>query len=426
MSAVNHFLKSLFKEEKPFFRDTSILFSGKLLIAVITIIVTPVLTRLYSPEAYGTFALYNSLVQNMVILGTLALPSALLTSKKENILNILTLIVFLIIIFTTISTISVYFINQNITIKNTELSFFYDYWYLVPLGFLLTSSTLTLSSIQLRLKKFSLTTKVNLVESITAKTSNLINGKLKMGGLGLVLSDLLAKLVSAIVLIVKLPKRYKNFKKPSLVQLKYTLKQLRDYPLYIMPAQWVSILSTQLILWFIAYKFSAYELGKYTVALSLLNIPLHILSNSFQPVITQRFVDFRDSTSAALSMKKLLSLLGIISLLVFGGLFFIPSDWFVYFLGDQWAGIGSIIKILCVWSLVLFIDQSINNGFLVFEKQRQKLYFNLVDLGLQILILVIGLLFPIGLQQFILFFVLMKVVASFLRIYFLRSLVISA
>ena len=414
-------MKSLFKEEKLFFKNTSIVFGGKLFIAAIALLITPVLTRLYGPESYGTFALYNSIVQILVILGTLALPSALLTAKKEKLLSILKLIFFNIVIFTIVSAISIYFINLYVINQETEFQFFNDYWYLVPIGFLFTSSALTLSSIQLRLKKFSLTTKTSVIETVTAKASNLLNGFLKMGGLGLVLSDLLAKLVSIIILLVKFPKPLRYHNTFNFDELKTTFKHLRDYPLFVMPAQWVSLLSTQLILWFIAYKFSAYELGKYTVALSLLNIPLHILSNSFQPVITQRFVDARDSTNNALSMKKLLILLGVISFLVFGGLFFIPSDWFVYLLGDQWDGIGPIIKILCVWSLVLFIDQSINNGFLVFEKQQQKLYFNLVDLGLQVLVLVNGLLFPIGLQQFILFFVLTKVVASILRIGYITN-----
>jgi lipopolysaccharide exporter len=407
---------SFFKDEKAFIKDTSTVFSGKLFIALLALLTTPILTRLYNPEAYGTFALFNSAVQNLVIFGTLALPSALLTAKKEYLTNYLKLTSVVIAIFSIIIAIVLYIFSFFISEKSNYLSVFYDYWYLVPIGFLLTSATLTLSSLQLRLKEFSLATKINVAEAITAKTANLVNGILKMAGLGLILSDLIAKFIGLIFLIIKFPKQLLNDKKIYLAELKTTFRQLKDFPLYVMPAQWVSILSTQLILWFIAYKFSAHELGKYTVALALLNIPLHILSNSFQPVITQRFVDARDTTNTVFSMKKILSLLGVISLVVFGGLFMIPPTWFVYFLGEQWIGIGAIIKILCGWHLILFIDQSINNGFLVFKKQRQKLYLNLVDLGLQVGVLTIAFLFTIELSHFIVFFVLTKVIASVLRI----------
>ena len=72
---------------------------------------------------------------------------------------------------------------------------------------------------------------------------------------------------------------------------------------------------------------------------------------TFQPVITQRFVDARDISNETFSLKKILGLLTVISVLVFGGLYLIPSSWFVYFLGEQWEGIGTIIKILCGWPM---------------------------------------------------------------------------
>ena len=65
---------------------------------------------------------------------------------------------------------------------------------------------------------------------------------------------------------------------------------------------------------------------------------------------------------------------------------------------------------------MLFIDQSINNGFLVFSKERQKLYLNLADLGLQVVLLLIGASIFIELTVFITLFVLVKVLASVLRI----------
>jgi len=294
---------------------------------------------------------------------------------------------------------------------------------LIPFGFLVTSLALTFKSLQLRLKAFSLIIKIGVTEAFAAKGINLFNGYINLGGLGLILSDIIAKVISSVLLIYKLPKHFLALNAFDMADFKSTFKQFKQYPLFVMPAQWVSILSTQLILWFIAFRFSADDLGKYSVALALLNIPLHILSNSFQQVITQKLVSVRDGVDKQFSLRSLLTILGIISALVFGSLFFVPSNWFVIFLGDKWEGVGEIIKILCVWNLFLFIDQSINNGFLVFDKQRQKLYLNLVDLVLQISVLAIAMSFSIELQQFILLFVIAKVVASILRIGYLKTIV---
>ena len=108
---IKRYLRIFIKDEQAFFRDTSTVFGGKFFIALLTLIITPVLTRLYTPEAYGTFALYNSVVQNMVILGTLALPAALNTAKKEFLANILWLTLLCTLAFSIILAVSLYFIN---------------------------------------------------------------------------------------------------------------------------------------------------------------------------------------------------------------------------------------------------------------------------------------------------------------------------
>ena len=187
MSALLNYLRSLIIDEKAFFKDTSIVFTGKIFIALLALLTTPILTRLYDPEAYGTFALFNSAVHNLAIFGTLALPAALITAKKENLINYLKLTLVVISIFSIVLVIVLYLFSFSHGDRWTSLSVFYDYWYLIPIGFLLASGALTLSSLQLRLKEFALTTKINVTEAITAKTTNLINGILKMGGLGLIL-----------------------------------------------------------------------------------------------------------------------------------------------------------------------------------------------------------------------------------------------
>ena len=416
-------LKAFITSEKEFFRNVSFVFGGKSIIAIIALVTTPILTRLYAPEAYGTFALYYSVVQSLVVLGTFALPAALNTAKKEAIIQILKLTFICITLSTIVIAITLYFFGVQFGFHELPLRILTTYYYIIPLGFLLSSTANTLSALQLRMKEFKLTTKVNITEAFSAKTINLINGLLNMGGLGLIISDLLSKLLGIIILIINFPSQLKQSYRLSWTEFKSIIRLIKNYPLFVMPAQWAGILSMQLILWFIAYKFSAHQLGIYSVALSLLNIPLHILSNSFQPVITQRLVTARDVNNDEFSMNKLLGLLMVISFLVFVGLYLIPSSWFTYYLGNQWLGIGIFIKILCWWHLVLFIDQSINNAFLVFDKQRQKLYFNLVDLALQVSTLAIASLISIELNLFIALFVLVKVVASVVRVEYIRRVV---
>jgi len=412
-------LTSLFRGEKTLFKESSIIFSGKIITVLLALIITPILSRLYSPADYGDFAIFNSVIQNLILLGTLALPAALNVAKKDDLQSLLNLSL-LVISLSTIGTTFIMFAVSSISF--IPIKVLIEYWYLVPIAFLFGSVSLTLHSLLLRQKQFGSTTKIGVMESFSAKGVSLFSGIQNLASLGLIMGDILGKLVGSLLLLVKLPAYFRINLSISRSGIISAAKKVREYPFYVMPAQWASILSTQLIIWFIAIEYSAQELGKYTIALALITIPLHVLSNTFHPVITQRFVSARESPKNEFSLIKLVGLLGIISMLVFGGIFILPGDWFVYFLGEQWSGIGPIIKLLCIWSLFLFIDQSLNNGFLVFGKQRQKLYFNLVDLGLQVVLLTIASLLSFELYHFIVFFVLVKVMASIFRIGYIKKI----
>ncbi|MCF6352168.1 MAG: hypothetical protein L3J06_04065, partial [Cyclobacteriaceae bacterium] len=76
-------LKTFFTTEKSFLKNASFVFGGKFYVAILSLLLTPIIARLYSPTDYGTFGLYNTLVQNLVIIGTLTLPLAIITAKKQ-------------------------------------------------------------------------------------------------------------------------------------------------------------------------------------------------------------------------------------------------------------------------------------------------------------------------------------------------------
>ncbi len=63
--------------------ETTIAFSGYFFSFAIQLVLTPVIARLYTPEAYGTFATLNALVMNLSLVLTLGYIDAFQLPKSE-------------------------------------------------------------------------------------------------------------------------------------------------------------------------------------------------------------------------------------------------------------------------------------------------------------------------------------------------------
>ncbi len=410
-------LKAFITSEKAFFKNVSFVFGGKVYVAILSLALTPVIARLFEPKDYGEFALYNTVVQNLVVVGTLSLPLAISTVKKEELSKVLNLTISVILFFTVVFTLGLYLFHSHLD-SLFSTSIFSKYWHYLSLVIALSSLITTLASLNIRLKKFKTNTIVNVTESTSAKSLNLFWGWLNLGSLGLVLSDSFSKLISTVILIVRIPK----FIRIKLIDFKSIRKALiehKEFPLYSMPSAWLGTLSNQFIILTIAYLYHKETLGLLGMAIGLLNLPLNILSNSLQPVITERLVALRDGDKSHRFYEKLLLITFSISTLCFVTIYFIPTNIYTLFLGSKWNGIEQIIRIYCWYYIILFIDQAFQNGFIIFNKQKNKLVFNIIDILLLSFIGIISINRELPFDTLLVILIIAKIIISTSRVFYL-------
>lgn len=393
------------------------MFSGKVYVAILSLVLTPIIARLFSPVDYGEYALYNTVVQNLVVIGTLSLPLAVSTVKKEDLPKVFNLTISVILLFTIVSTLGLFLFNSYLdTFFSTTI--FSKYWYILSMSIALSSIITTLASLNIRLKRFKTNTSVNITESTSAKLLNLLGGSMKFASLGLMLSDVFSKSISFIILLIKQPKII-QIKALNFWEAKKTLKHHRAFPLYSMPSAWLGTISNQFIILTVAYLYNKETLGQLSMAIGLLNLPLNLLSNSLQPVITERLVALRDGEKSHRFYDKMLFLTLAISTLCFTIIYFIPSNLYTLFLGEKWIGIEGIIRIYCWYYIILFIDQSFQNGFIIFNRQKKKLIFNITDFMLLSMIGSIGIYNAISFELLLILFIITKIVISTSRVFYL-------
>ena len=65
-------------------KNSFVLFSGSVIAQALSVLMYPVLSRIYSPEQFGTFALFMSVTSVAAILGTGVYEQAIILPKSEN------------------------------------------------------------------------------------------------------------------------------------------------------------------------------------------------------------------------------------------------------------------------------------------------------------------------------------------------------
>src|SRR5699024_8319031 len=111
-------LKNIFKNK--FIRNVFLLASGTAAAQIITVLVSPIITRLYGPEAYGVLGTFTAMANIIIPIAALTYPIAIVLPKKdEEAIGMaqLSLIITFLIAISSLS-ILVIFKNQIINIFN--------------------------------------------------------------------------------------------------------------------------------------------------------------------------------------------------------------------------------------------------------------------------------------------------------------------
>lgn len=398
-------IRSFLLEEDRMVKDAGKLFSSRIVILLLTLALTPVITRIYSPGDYGHYSLYTTIIRVLVVVGTLSYPLAILSTSANNsgvafsksLKSIILSFIILIPVF--------YFLSE-LNIHDSQFSYLQNIWYLLPVGFAIAALQLTYRSVYESHKEFGILSRVNVLESTTSKSFNILFGFLGFTSIGLILSELVSRVLSTSVLLRKIPRPI-----PPKSLKDHEIAALRKYPRTVMPSELISLLSTYLIIWFLVINFSLEDLGRYWLAFGLLGLILNSLTNTLQPVVTQRLVDAKHGKNK-LNSKVLFGALILLAVLAFTPFVFIPESLYTFYLGPEWLGIGFYLRVIAIWFIFLLVDQSLENSFLVFGKEKIALWTNIIDLLVQVTLIAFAYINSVNLYLFIGFFVVGKILMS--------------
>ena len=372
----NHLLKS------EILRSVSVLITGTVVAQLLSILLRPILTRLFSPESFGIYSVYSSLVGIIMILSSLKYDDAIVLPKSDkestNVLGLALIINLIINIF--IFLLVILLGKRIISFLGLPSNFPVPMLYIIPLGVFLFSSYQSLNAWLIRKKKYISVSLNKLVRRSSEGVSQITFAIIKAFN-GLIYSDIIGQAANVATAAVQSGKNGLDLNLVSITKLKYVFRKYSEFPKYNLIPSLMSSSSYLLPPIFINKFYSSDTAGFFDLSKLLLSIPLALIAASISNVLLQKVSERFNRKESFLSELKpvlyivlLISIFEIIAILLFG------EDLFKIVFGARWIDSGRISRIM-VWSFALnFIASSFTSMFIAMRRIKtfsfwQAFYF---------------------------------------------------
>ena len=377
-----------------FARRVATLMSGTVLAGAIAAIVVPILTRIYTPEDFGVFALYTSLLGllSAVVCGRYELAIVLPENDKDaaNLLLLSIVICFGVgaLILMLVSFFRVSFAHL---LSTCELAVWL--WFL-PLSLVASGLFKTLNFWSTRRSHFKRLAARQIAQSGITATVQIGAGTLctSVSAGGLIGGSIVGQLAAVGKLAWQIGSDEGKFIKRSLdfSNFRRVAKRYKNFPLFDIWSGLLNTASTMLPMLLLGYFFSPLIVGFFALGYQVISVPVGIVGTSIAQVFFPRANDAkRTGTIDKLTLEIFKRLLGIgftpILLLTI-----VAPDLFALIFGSRWFTAGEYLRWMSVWLLFVFISSPLSNIYSIMEKQREGLIVNCVMFCSRLIVLVMG------------------------------------
>jgi O-antigen/teichoic acid export membrane protein len=387
------FIKRTTVLKNSFFKNVLILMSGTIIAQIITVAVSPILTRLFSPSLFGVYGVYMSIVAIVTAVVTMRYDQALMLPKNNK--DAAHLFWASLIVVTVVSLVSliicVLFFRQIPTLlKVTEFGWLV---LLLPLSIFLAGVYQTLNSWSTRQKQFKRASISQVVRSSVAVGVQIPSGAVKASPAGLIGGAVMGDFFASLVLAFQVNREDHKILGEGLHwhSIKHLGKQYSDFPLYSSTQNLFNAISQNIPLILLAKFFGPAVVGFYALGVRVLQLPMNLVLTSLRQVLFQKASEVYNSggDTYALFKKTTLGLVAIAAVPAITVILFGPAL-FGFVLGKEWIVAGEYAKWLVLWLICMFVNLPAVLFGQIYRKQRALLIQDIFLLFFRVMAIFIG------------------------------------
>lgn len=271
--------------ENKFIKNVAVLAGGTVVAQAITLIALPAITRLYTPEQYGIYGAFISVLSIILVVASLRYELAIsLPEDDVDAANLMGLSIIIVIITSLISSFIIWLFWPFI-IRWTNTPGLKDYLFFLPIAVLGAGSYQVISFWSVRKKTFGILARTKLTQSIGKVVTQLGLGFTGLGVMGLLVGQLIGDSAgSGVILSSAIKGNKQELKKISLLGLKRVAQDYWRFPVYATPSKLLNVATTQIPLLCILSYYGAEHAGWYSLVLLVLGAPISLITISVQNV----------------------------------------------------------------------------------------------------------------------------------------------
>lgn len=360
----------------PLFKNTAKLVSANILMSLIPLVVTPIISRIYSPSSFADWGVFSSLFTITYVVLHACYEHAIIRCQKDEVAN--TTALNILVSSGMILLLALIFLLGDFL----EISFFVNFPQ-KPFLFAYLAITAMLVIFQQtanREGKYTLMSIGSVTIGLSQATLRILFGIFVIFTNGLIAGTIFAQLTALIVFAVCLFKYYNRefFSSISLKGIGQVAKKYKNFPLFDAPATLMAFAASNIPIIILSLYFSKPEIGCYSMIIHLLLMPISFIGASMGKVYYQQISQTCDDDEKRISTLSLKVIKTTALISVFPTLFLVlgGDKLTAMFLGDQWVIADNMILCLALWSIPTILTEPLRFIYRYRGKQHILLRFN--------------------------------------------------
>jgi O-antigen/teichoic acid export membrane protein len=355
-------------------KNVVILIGGRILAQVVPILLTPLLTRIYSPKEFGVFGVYMAIVSFMAMLSNARYSQATLLPKDKSKAQVIVLISsILTLLFSVLSLIAIFLI-QDWFFSTLNIESINKYLPILILNIIFLSLYDIFFVYELREKRYKKLA-INLIVQATVTISiRVLVGYWGHTEIGLLVSYLIGYIVAYILLFYKTD--FKINIKLLVADGKALMKEYINFPKFTLLSDSLITLTTSLPSILLNKLFGSDSSGYFNLSEKVLGSPIWFITSSVGDVFRQEASEkYRNNESCLEVFKKTSKTLLFIGIIPFLLIFLVVPPLVPFVFGDAWSSAGDYIRILSLMYFSSFVVNPVSYIVYIVKKQKYAVLF---------------------------------------------------
>ncbi len=370
-------------------RSISVLAGGTTMAQLINILISPILTRIYTPADFGILSVYTAILALLLAFSGLGYHLAIPLPKAESrAFSLLVLSCMLHVLLCLLLAIGLFIIPIEL-VHLLKWDSLYPYFWLIPLGFAGGGFYKILNYWAVREKSFGIIARTRMAQSIFGGIAQALLGAIGLRPIGLLIGQLINRSAG----IFSLMSTFQNkttFRFPRLNRLRYIAIRYRRFPLY---SSWGTLLNTasaQLTPILLMTWYSESVTGWFSLGHRLISLPLLLVGTSVSQVYFQRASASRFSGDTSKVTERFFNALTVVGIFPLITLAIVAPNLFSTVFGKEWASSGLYVRFLAPYLIFQVLASPLSTVFFAMERQRTLLIFQTLLLTTRVLSLYSG------------------------------------